>query len=365
MRILLITSIPPKDIGGPSLYAAKLPPALRKLGIESRVIRLRHSLKIAREIMYLAELFASVTKHDIIYSLSGSPLINIPAVFYAKVFGKKLFIRPGGDFLWERATERGKTEKTPKEFYKAGEHRERKFLFVLFRWALQNADKIIFPTTYLRDLYSTHFSLPRHICEFVDYPFPDIPNGTFQEKRDGWPLDPTRGKQLIFAGRLIKFKNIKRLLEAFYATKTSKDVTLKIIGEGPEEENLLALVRNLGLTKRVFFEKPLSHENLLREIKRSYCAVVPSIFEPGSFFMLECLKLKVPVIFTKASGLYNAYADTLLFVDPHSVSDIKDKIEYVLEENNYNNYLKRLESIDTQRSWDDVAREHKVIFEKP
>ncbi|MFY9457878.1 MAG: glycosyltransferase family 4 protein [Candidatus Spechtbacterales bacterium] len=354
MKVLLITSIARGKIGGPDIYAENLPLALRKLGIESGVIRLRNLPKIMHEIMYLAELAASAARHDIIYSLSGSPLINLPALFCAKVFRKKFCVRPGGDFLWERATERGETEKTPKEFYKDGEHRKRTLSFIFFRWTLRNADKVIFPTLYFENLYKKHFFVEEYKCEYVDYPFPEIPSQAAKRKRN---------KQFLFAGRLIKFKNGERLIRAFCEIENKKGATLKIIGEGPEKVKLARVVKELRAENSISFEEPMGHEQFLMEIQSSYCAVVPSIFEPGSFFMLECLKLKVPVIFTKESGLYDVYAGTLLFVDPYSVSDIKDKIEYLLDEKSYSSYLKILESMDTRRSWDDVAREHKIIFE--
>lgn len=355
MKVLFITSISQNEIGGPSLYAENLPQALRELGIASRVIRFRPLPKIARQIIYLSELFSSAARHDIIYSLSGSPLVNIPAVCCAKLFRKKFLIRPGGDFLWERATERGETEKTPKEFYETGEHRKRKLSFIFFRWTLQNSDKVIFPTPYFESLYKEFFLLPGYKCEHVDYPFPAIQNRTVKRKRS---------KQFVFAGRFIKFKNGERLIRAFCEIENKKGAILRIIGEGPEKINLIRTAKELGAENSIVFEESMGHEKFLYEIQNSYCAVVPSIFEPGSFFMLECLKLKVPIIFTKESGLYDTYADTLLFVDPYSVFDIKNKIEYLLDEDNYNRYAAKIGKINTSRSWEDVAREHVRIFEK-
>jgi len=347
MKILIITSIEKGGIGGPSLYADNLPAAFARHNVEVDVLRPGHFVRLVW----------SVSRCDILYSLSGSPKVNIPVTVCAKIFRKKFCIRPGGDFLWERATERGDTEKTPREYYKSGEYKKRRFSLILFRWTLARADRVIFPTLYLRDLYQEYFFLPEHKCEYVDYPFPYVGGGSK-------PRDFTRDKQFVFAGRLIKFKNGERLIRAFAQMDNKKGVTLKIIGEGPEKLRLKSLVGELGAEDHIFFADAMNHNAFLSELRDSYCAVVPSIFEPGSFFMLECLKLGIPVIFTKASGLYDAYANKLLFVDPYSVPDIKEKIKWLLDANNYSNYAKRLADINTQRCWDDVAREHKVIFEK-
>ena len=311
--------------------------------------------KAFRELLYFFELFWMTPQYNILYSLSGSPGINIPALICAKFFRKKFCMRPGGDFLWERAVEHGETEKTPRGYYKGGEHKKQKFSFSLFRGTLWHINKIIFPTSYLRSLYQEYFFVPDEKCAYVDYPFPGTQGG-LGSKRES--------RQFVFAGRLIKFKNGARLIRAFAAIENRAGATLKIIGEGPEKLRLKSLVGELGAEDYIFFADAMNHNAFLSELRDSYCAVVPSVFEPGSFFMLECLKLDIPVIFTKASGLYDAYANKLLFVDPYSVPDIKEKIKWLLDANNYSNYAKRLAGINTQRCWDDVAREHKVIFEK-
>ena len=355
MKILIVTSIEKGGIGGPSLYADKLPKALADYGVDASVLRRRHFPKTFREVLYFLELLWMTPQYNILYSLSGSPGINIPALICAKFFRKKFFMRPGGDFLWERATERGETEKTPQGYYKDGEYKQQNFFLSLFRWTLARTNKIIFPTSYLRSLYQEYFFVPNEKCAYVDYPFPGIQGGLGQKRES---------RQFLFAGRLIKFKNGERLIRAFAAIENRAGATLKIIGEGPEKAGLMRLAKELGAESYIFFEKSMDHATLLNELSGSYCVVIPSIFEPGSFFMLECLKFKVPVIFTRESGLYDAYAGTLLFADPYSIADIKNKIEWLFEGDNYNTYMRRIEGVNTQRCWGDVAREHKMIFEK-
>lgn len=358
MRVLIVTSLGKVDIGGPALYADNLPKhLLYEAGVDSTVLRLSGGSKPIRKIFCLFKLFFYVPRYSIIYSLSGSPAINIAILFCSRVFRKKFVIRPGGDFLWERDIERGGTEKPLKEYYYSGDYKRNRLSLFLFSLPLRHAYKIIFPTAYLKSLYINYFNLNESQCEFVDYPFPEIPQDIYGVKKKTC-------KQFIFAGRLIKFKNLHRLIRAFRDIGNRRNATLKIIGEGPEKQALQLLTKNLGAERYVYFQDRVSHKDLLNEVSGSYCAIVPSIFEPGSFFMLECLKLGIPVIFTKESGLYDVYADTLLFVNPHSVSDIKGKIEFLLSEDHYDNYLKKIEKINTERGWGNVAREHINILQK-
>ena len=90
MKILIITSIEKGGIGGPSLYADKLPKALADCGLHADVLRRRHLPKAFRELLYFFELLWMTPQYNILYSLSGSPGINIPALICAKFFLKNL-----------------------------------------------------------------------------------------------------------------------------------------------------------------------------------------------------------------------------------------------------------------------------------
>ena len=356
IRVLIITSIGGKGIGGPRTYVENLPKALGAAGVDSRVVRLASAPRPFPKIFYVLTIVFYASRYKIFYSLSGSPLRNLPLYICAKMLGRKFFIRPGGDFLWERAVESGKTEKTPSKYYADGDYKDASLSLALFSFSIRHADKIIFPTHYLKNLYETYFSVKPSQAEVVGYPFPAISGDILN-------TPSSRGKQFIFAGRLVQFKNLTRLIEAFAAIDKREGATLKLVGGGPAKSELSNLIRKLHAGSFIFLQDRMPQEALLREIRKSYCTIVPSIFEPGSFFMLESLKLRTPVIFTKESGLYETYKDELIFIDPYSISDIKEKIEWLIQENNYNIYMRKIEAINTERSWDDVARDHKVIFE--
>ena len=351
-----MTSIILPDIGGPALYAEYLPRELARLGVQTSVLCLPKLPRFLRELTYITKLFILVLRHDVLYSLSASPTVTLPIVMFAKVFRKKFFLRPGGDLLWERDIERAHTDKSLAEYYKSGDYKRQKRLLKVFKYSLRSADKVVFPTVFLKKLYRDYFFLPEEKCEIVDYPFPEITQQQLRGVRK-------KEKQILYAGRLIRFKNVDRLIEAFVSISDKKGFRLKIVGNGPQKERLTLLVKSLNAQDVIIFKKTLSHNNLLEEIARSHAVVIPSIFEPGSFLAFECLKLKTPLIFTKEAGLYDAYANKLLFVDPKSVEDIREKIELLLDEDFYKKYLSAVSSLDTSRSWKDVAYDHIKIFE--
>lgn len=357
MKVLFITSILSPDIGGPALYAKYLPPEIEKSGIRSDVVYAgTFSYAIKLPILFFL-LLIKAPGSNILYSLSASPAINLPTIIISKIFRKKFIMRPGGDFLWERATQAGETEENLPDYYERGTYLSHKTRARVFSFILGGADKIIFPTVFLKDVYQKYFGVATEKCEIVDYPFPDLPATILDS-------GARREKTFLFAGRLVPFKNAERLVKAFLSIKEEHGFTLKIMGSGSQKTALIHIVSSMGGQNKVVFADSLPHEEFLREIKKSWCVLIPSTFEPGSFFLLECLKLKTPIIFTRYGGLAEGYKDTLLFVDPYSVDDIKEKIEFVMREDHHNAYISSIENLSTQRNWSDVAREHIKIFQK-
>lgn len=372
MKILIASGIFPPDIGGPAVLAQKLGSIFTQKEIKVKVLCYsdflikenynfpiikiwRRHPRLIRYFIYFLKLLKTVPKSNIVYCLSSSPGMALCPLVLTKIFQKKFIIRPGGDFLWERATERNETELSLKEYYQKGEHKKKGFLHFLLNFIFKNADLIVFPTRYLQELYLNYYDIKKGKVEFIDYPFPEI-----EADSSKTILEP---RQVLFAGRLIRFKNLPRLIEAFSKIEM-EEVVLKIIGEGPQKESLKSRVKDLKLEAKVIFEKPLSHSELLKEIQKSYLVVIPSIFEPGSFLALECIKLKTPILFTKEAGLYEIFKNQLMLVDPLDVEDIKNKIEFLLNESNWRLYLQKICQINTKRSWKDVASEHIEIFKK-
>ncbi|MDW7760294.1 MAG: glycosyltransferase [Acidobacteriota bacterium] len=106
-------------------------------------------------------------------------------------------------------------------------------------------------------------------------------------------------KTLVFAGRLSTEKGVGLLLEAV----RNVEVTVKILGDGPERTALERTARTLGLTNVAF----LGHqprERVWEEIRRSLAIVVPSIWPENSpYAVVEAFALGKPVIGAFVGGI--------------------------------------------------------------
>mgnify|MGYP000853070203 CR=1 FL=1 len=107
---------------------------------------------------------------------------------------------------------------------------------------------------------------------------------------------------VIFAGRLIKEKNVDVLVRAINRVrKVIPDVKCLIVGEGPEGDRLRNLVHNLGLDENVKFMKFFDdYSDLISCMKSSKVFVLPSTREGFGIVVVEANACGLPVVTVKS-----------------------------------------------------------------
>lgn len=144
---------------------------------------------------------------------------------------------------------------------------------------------------------------------------------------------------IIFAGRLIKEKNVNVLIKAvFLLKKDSPDICCCIVGDGPEREALEKLTLELGVQENIKFEGFQEYRALIGKIKASKVLVLPSSREGFGMVVIEAFACGVPVITVKekynaAQGLIEDGIDG--FVVRLEEREIAERVGKILENENY------------------------------
>jgi len=371
MKILIATGIFPPDIGGPATYLKKLIFELDKKGFQGWVVTyadtdnkrdnqwpvteiLRKHILPFRYFLYFKQLLGLAKKADIIYAqdLFSS---GLPAALVRKISKKKLIIRLGGDFLWEKAVNKEWTKKPLKEYYQERKTFKEKIYLKIGQLVLKSADLIIFSTNWQKEIYLENYQINRNRVEVIENPFPEIElenNSVVNQK-------------IIFAGRLIKLKNIDFLIRAFSNILTNQpDLKLEIIGQGPEKKHLNKLILDLDLENSVILRKKVSHQELIKEINKCFLFILPTLTEISPNLALECIKLRKPILLTKETGFYEKFRNDLIFINPFNQKDLEDKIRLLLDKKNYQEYQEKISLISIDYSWTKVVDQHINIFKK-
>lgn len=110
----------------------------------------------------------------------------------------------------------------------------------------------------------------------------------------------TETTDIVVVGRLISHKRIDLLLEAVALLHADGiPVTCRVIGDGPERENLYSLARSLGVADSVDFRHDVSEQkDVYALLKAAKVSVFPSAREGFGIAVLEALACGVPVVTT-------------------------------------------------------------------
>lgn len=104
---------------------------------------------------------------------------------------------------------------------------------------------------------------------------------------------------IITTARLVSYKRIQDLIHSFKLVKqTISEAQLQIVGDGPERKKLEELVVQLSLTESVTFTGALSHEEVLRLMKKCHVFSLPSEVEGFGLVSIEAAACGLPYVST-------------------------------------------------------------------
>ena len=117
------------------------------------------------------------------------------------------------------------------------------------------------------------------------------------------PGGPSAPVRFAFLGRLVDFKMVDLLLEAFKpVAQRFSGATLDIIGDGPDRPALEAIARDLGLDGRVTFAGWMSPAQSAGRLGEADVLVFPSLRECGGAVVMEAMAVGLPVIAANWGG---------------------------------------------------------------
>jgi glycosyltransferase involved in cell wall biosynthesis len=125
--------------------------------------------------------------------------------------------------------------------------------------------------------------------------------------------------RFVYLGRLVDWKGVDLLLEAWSAIHGLISAKLQIIGDGPMRGQLEALSKRLGLTDSVQFTGMLTQSECAERLADADALILPSLMECGGSAVLEAMAMGLPVIATRWGGPADYLDDTCgLLISPES-----------------------------------------------
>lgn len=136
--------------------------------------------------------------------------------------------------------------------------------------------------------------------------------------------------KIVSIGRFSPEKNQKLLIESFsYLLKLGVDANLYILGEGPMEGQLKKLVKNLGISEKVFF---IGYKvNPYPYLKSCDVFVLSSTYEGQGLVLLESLSLELPCVSTNIPGPQSVLSNNRGLLVSQNHQDLAMGIKKILD----------------------------------
>ena len=327
MRILITTGIYPPKIGGPAQYAKNFKEVFGKSGhtVKVETFHMEDWLPTGvRHLFFFLKIIPAILMSDFVLTLDTFS-VGLPSVLAGKIFGKKVIIRTGGDFLWEQYVERTGKKVLLRNFYIQEENNlspKERIIFKLTRWTLRNASKVIFSTTWQRDIFISAYGLDIGQTNIIE---------NYYGPKEG-DFSP-QNNIFIASSRNLVWKNLDMVKAVFDEIKSP----------------------NLFLDNLLF-------DKFMNKMKDSYAIIQVSLGDISPNMILDAIRFNKPFICTKEVGIFDRIKDIGIFVDPLNKEEIKNAVTKLLDKGEYEKWRQKVRNFNFLHTWEEMGREYLDVY---
>jgi len=220
-----------------------------------------------------------------------------------------------------------------------------------WRRVVENADQIIVPSDYLKNLILRNIDVDNITI---------IPHGIYFESFR--PRE--KQKKILLASRLFKMKGFQYFLDAI--KDLDIDYEINIVGDGPYKEELMKKAKKIK--PKVNFVGWL--DNHSREYRRffeeSSLFVFPSSQESFGRVLLEAMAAGCAIMGSNTAGCPEVLGDAGILVNPKDPEEIRETLLMLIENDNLRRNLakKARKRVEEKFSWEKTAKRYLEVYEK-
>lgn len=153
---------------------------------------------------------------------------------------------------------------------------------------------------------------------------------------------------ILYPANFWKHKNHERLIEAIKYIKIEKEIEIKLVLTGDYNFDhgiyIKDLIKKYNLDSQIEVLGIVDEITLYNLYKTSLGVVIPTLYEAGSFPLMESILLEVPVICSNTTSLPETIGDSEFIFNPLVVHDMADKIIKLWSQDDY-----RQRSVDNNK----------------
>lgn len=178
------------------------------------------------------------------------------------------------------------------------------------------------------------------------------------------------GRYLLYPAAFRSYKNHSLLLNALPALNCNRSDPIHLVFTGITQipDPLRELIEDLQIEPWVHVLGKVSRGELESLYRHAFATAVPSLYEQGSFPLMEALWFSCPILSSDIPSLREQLAamkDDAIFFDPNSTESFIESVRF-LEQNRSGILADQLAGFERmkQRSWSDAAEEWCEVFQQ-
>ncbi|MBK6521518.1 MAG: glycosyltransferase [Sphingobacteriaceae bacterium] len=147
---------------------------------------------------------------------------------------------------------------------------------------------------------------------------------------------------LCICGIHASAKNIATLIKAFGEFKKEKTTKIKLVFAGPAAwgmSDTYELIKKSGVEGEVLFTNRLSNEDMALVLGSAMALTFIPYYEGFGIPLVEAMAAEVPIITSNVTSLPEIAGDAALLVDPLQVSEVKNAMVKIFQDEALRNSL--------------------------
>lgn len=192
------------------------------------------------------------------------------------------------------------------------------------------------------------------------------PKGNFQRVKTKYNI---RGRFILYLGSLVKRKNLKRLIRAYYVLKKTKKIEQQLLIVGargyPFSPDIFSLVKELGLGQEVIFTGYVPERDVSIFYNTADLLVYPSLYEGFGLPVLEAMACGCPVITSRNSSLLEIAGEAAILINPYNIDEIAYWMYQLLIDNRLGkDLIQKGFQRARQFRWENTAQDTLGVYEE-
>ena len=157
---------------------------------------------------------------------------------------------------------------------------------------------------------------------------PNVVNAVFAPS-----IDKFDSYTFVCAGRLTRVKQVDIVIRQFaHCFREQSNVRLMIIGGGPEENSLSALIDELDIRSQIDMVGSMTREKTAELVSRAHCLVCFSNLETFGVPIIEAWACGIPAVVSKAAPVVNSFDKRLgIEVSPDCPEELGTAMQHMYQ----------------------------------